>query len=224
MEKLYCVGTGPGDKELLTLKAVRIIKGAQIIFAPNNKGKNMALDTVKDYICGKKIVLLDFPMGQVDKSDYEKAAEIIVDGISPEGYGVFLTIGDPMIYSTFIYIMEELEKSNIDIEIVSGIPSFVAGTALSKAPMVLKGDRFLLCDEELEEDLLDKIDCVCILKTYKDKRTILNTLENKGFSYKYIKRCTLQGEQVLTDKEDIIKDNDYISYIIARKIKHGVKA
>lgn len=50
MKKWYCVGTGPGDKELLTLKAVRIIKDAQIIFAPNNRGKNMALDTVKDYI------------------------------------------------------------------------------------------------------------------------------------------------------------------------------
>lgn len=221
MKKLYCVGTGPGDKELLTLKAVRIIKDAQIIFAPNNRGKNMALDTVQDYICDKKIVLLDFPMGKVDKSDYERAAKIIVDGICKEGYGVFLTIGDPMIYSTYIYIMEELEKSNIDIEIVSGIPSFLAGAALSKTPIVLKGDRFLLCDEEFEEDLLDKIDCVCILKTYKDKRAILNTLENRRFTYKYIKRCTLEGEQVLTSMEDIIKDNDYISYIIAKKNIHG---
>ena len=220
MNKLYCVGTGPGDKELLTLKAVRIIKDAQIIFAPNNKGKNMALDTVKDYICDKKIVLLDFPMGQVDKSDYAKAAEIIAGSICPEGYGVFLTIGDPMIYSTFIYIMEELEKRNIDIEIVSGIPSFVAGAALSKTPISLKGDRFLLCDEEFEEELLDKIDCICILKTYKDKGKILSTLESKGFTYKYIKRCTLNDEKVLISKEDIVEDNDYISYIIAKKNVH----
>ena len=117
----------------MTLKAVKD-RSASVIFAPNNKGKNMALNTVENFIQGKRIVLLDFPMGKVERKDYINAAEIIYDEIPDGGTGAYLTIGDPMIHSTFIYIMEELEKRNIQVEIISGIPSFVAGAAKSKTP------------------------------------------------------------------------------------------
>lgn len=216
MKKLYGIGTGPGDKELLTLKAVKTIENSSVIFAPNNKGKNMAVDTARDFIGDKKMVFIDFPMGNVLKEDYIKAAEIILKEI-PEGeIGSFLTIGDPMIYSTFIYIMEELEGKNIDIEIIPGIPSFVAAAAESKTPLTVKGDNFLLCDE-FNEELLEKVDSVCILKTSKGKEKILNTLDDNDYCYKYIKRATLEEQEILIDKEEILNDKDYISLIIARK-------
>ncbi|GEM_PF-7025313 len=60
MKKLYGIGTGPGDKELLTIKAVKKIQGASVVFAPSNKDKNIALDTVEEYIQYKKVILLDF--------------------------------------------------------------------------------------------------------------------------------------------------------------------
>ncbi len=216
MKKLYGIGTGPGDKELLTLKAVRVIKEASVIFAPNNKGKNIALDTVEEYLGDKKVVLIDFPMGKVERIDYIKAAEIIYKEIPQGEYGAFLTIGDPMIYSTYIYIMEELEKTNMEVEIISGIPSFVAAAARTKQPLTVKGDSFLLCDD-FKEELLDSADSICILKTFKNKEKVLNALENKNFDYKYIKRCTWSDEKILTDKEEIIKDSDYISLILGKK-------
>lgn len=219
MKKLYGIGTGPGDSELLTLKAVKEIESSSVIFAPNNKGKNMALDTVEDFIQGKRIVLLDFPMGKVDREDYINAAEIIYDEIPEEGTGAYLTIGDPMIYSTFIYIMEELEKRNIQVEIISGIPSFVAGAAKSKNPLTLKGESFLLCDE-LNEEILDKVDSICVLKTLDNKEEILKNLEKENYIYKYMKRVTLGNEEILIDKEEILKDRDYISFIIGRRNKN----
>lgn len=216
MKKLYGIGTGPGDKELLTLKAVKTIEKSSVIFAPNNKGKNMAIDTAKDFIRDKKVVFIDFPMGQVQKEDYKKAAETIFKEI-PEGeIGSFLTIGDPMIYSTFIYIMEELEGREIDVEIISGIPSFVAAAGESKTPITVKRESFLLCDE-LDESLLEKVDSIAILKTLKDKESILKSLEEKDFSYKYIKRATLEEQEVIMDKEEILKDKDYISLIMGRR-------
>lgn len=215
MKKLYGVGTGPGDKELLTLKAAKVIEGAKIIFAPNNKGKNMALDTVEDYIHDKKVVLLDFPMGEVKIDAYTKAAETIYKQIPNGEYGAFLTIGDPMIYSTFIYIMEELEKIDVEVKIVSGIPSFIAGAAKAKIPITIKEDRFLLCDE-FQEEMLDSVDSICVLKTLKNKEAILDSFEKKNFIYKYIKRCTLEDEKVLIDRETIVKNKDYISLIIGR--------
>lgn len=216
MKKLYGIGTGPGDKDLLTLKAVKTIQEASVIFAPNNKGKNFALDTAEDYLHNKKVVLIDFPMGNVEKKDYIKAAEIIYNEI-PEGeYGAFLTIGDPMVYSTFIYIVEELENKKIDVEIVSGIPSFVASAARTKTPLTVKGDTFILCDD-FKEELLNYADSICILKTLKNKENILNALENNDFKYKYIKRCTWNNEKILLDKEEIIKDSDYISLILGKR-------
>lgn len=216
MKKLYGIGTGPGDKELLTLKAVRTIENSSVIFAPNNKGKNMAIDTAKDFIGDKKIVFIDLPMGHVLKEDYEKAAEIIFQEI-PEGeIGSFLTIGDPMIYSTFIYVMEELEGKDIDIEIISGIPSFVAAAGESMTPLTVKGESFLLCDE-LEEELPEKIDLICILKTFNGKEKILSILSNNDYSYRYIKRATSEEQEIMIDKEEILKDKDYMSLIIARK-------
>lgn len=216
MKKIYGIGTGPGDPELLTLKAVRIIQEASVIFAPNNNGKNMAVDTAKEFIGNTKVVFIDFPMGNVTREDYIKAAEIVFSEI-PEGKtGAFLTIGDPLIYSTFIYIMEELECKSINVEIIPGIPSFVAAASECKCPLTVKGDNFLLCDE-FDEKLLDNVNSIAILKTSKGKENILNTLDKNNFSYKYIKRATLGGQEILTDKEEILKDKNYISLIIARK-------
>lgn len=218
MKKLYGIGTGPGDPDLLTLRAVEKIRESKVIFAPNNKGLNMALDTARDYLGDKKIVLLDFPMGKVTRDDYKKAAGIINKEIEDEGSGGFLTIGDPMVYSTFIYIMEELEGFDIEIEVVSGIPSFVAAAGSSKTPLTVKGENFLLCDE-YDEELVNKIDSIAILKTFKKKETILDSLENKGFKYKYIKRASLREEEVLENRKEILKDRDYISLILGRSDK-----
>ncbi len=216
MKKLYGIGTGPGASDLLTIRAANLIKDADIIFVPNNKGKNMALDTARDLIGDKKIVLIDFPMGQVTKEDYRKAAEIIFNGIAENEYGVFLTIGDSMIYSTFIYIMNELDNKKIDIEIVPGIPSFVAAACASKTPLTVKGETFLLCDE-YNTKVLDNVNSLAILKTLGEKEELLNYLEERDFNYTYVKRVSLEKEEILQDKDTIIKDKDYISLILSRK-------
>lgn len=216
MKKLYGIGTGPGAADLLTLRAVNVIKDAKVIFAPNNKGKNMALDTVEEYIGDKKVVLIDFPMGSVEAEDYINAANIIYEEISEGDYGAFLTIGDSMIYSTFIYIMDLLTDKDIEIEVVPGIPSFVAAAAASKVPLTVKGDKFLLIDES-DNSLLDKADSFALLKTLGAKEDTLDELERNDFSYKYIKRVSLENEEILENKEEIIQDRDYISLILGRK-------
>ena len=216
MKKLYGIGTGPGAADLLTLRAVKVIIDAKVIFAPNNKGKNMALDTVQEYIGDKKVVFIDFPMGSVDTEDYIKAANIIYKEI-PEGeYGAFLTIGDPMIYSTFIYVMDLLKEKDIEIEIIPGIPSFVAAAAASKVALTVKGDKFLLIDE-FDNSLLDKADSFALLKTFREKESILDELDKNDFDYKYVKRVSLENEKILENKEEIIQDKDYISLILGRR-------
>ncbi len=218
MKKIYGIGTGPGNPENLTLKAVRVMEGASVVFAPSNRGKNMAIDTAREFIEGKKIVFIDFPMGNVTREDYKKAAKTIYDQVEDGQYGVFLTIGDPMIYSTFIYILEELEGIQMEVEIVPGVPSFVGAASSARQALTVKGDTFTLCDEVTKE-ILDNSDSVAILKSFKNKEEILDLLEDNNYEYTYVRRATLENQLVLHKREEILKDKDYISLILGRKKK-----
>lgn len=217
MKKVYGIGTGPGAADLLTIRAVEKIKKADVIFAPNNRGKNMALDTAREYLGEKRVVYLDFPMGEVTDQDYKKAAETIYKETPEGGNAVFLTIGDPMVYSTFIYIAQNLVGENdMEIEVVPGIPSFIASAAEARIQLTEKSDNFILCDEPSQE-LLEVADSIAILKTFKNKKETIELLEKNNFSYKYIKRASLEEQLILEEKEEILKERDYISLILARK-------
>lgn len=132
--KLFCVGCGPGDPELLTVRAVNLIKAAEVIFAPTaREGKpSIALSVVEKYIDkSTKTVSLVFPMVKDKESlkDYWKRnADEIAGAVRAGKQVVYLTVGDPALYSTWIYVHRELKKNHkdIDVEIVPGIASMFA--------------------------------------------------------------------------------------------------
>lgn len=211
------IGTGPGDKDYLTLGQVKALREADIIFAPVNKGKTRALDTVIEFIDGKKLVELDFPMGEVTKEIYKKNAEIIESYVDVFKRAVFITIGDAMVYSTFYNISTYIKNEKIKMESLPGIPSFLGAFNKCLLPLTEKGDNFLLTDGDFDEEILNKVDSIAILKTGKRKEEYLNKLEKYGFSYVYIKRLSDYDERIINDREEILKDEDYISLIIGRK-------
>lgn len=219
MKKIYGIGVGPGDKELITLKGYRLIREADVIFAPKSKGISTALKIAEEFISDKKIVELEFPMGEDNSSRYKEAAEIIRKTSGETG--AFLTLGDPMVYSTFIYLLSELDKIGVNAEAIPGITSFGAASNITKIPLTLKGDNFYLCDGEINLDILKNSQSVAVLKTYKDKKKILSILEENGFEYVYVKRCSTENEVVLRDRTAILEDKDYLSLIIGRRKNNG---
>src|SRR5947208_17099475 len=132
--KLFCVGCGPGDPELLTVRAVSLIKSAEVIFAPTaREGKpSIALSVVEKYVSkSAKTTSLIFPMVKDKESlkDYWKRnAEDIAAAVRSGKRVVYLTVGDTALYSTWIYLHRELKKSHkdIEVEIVPGIASMFA--------------------------------------------------------------------------------------------------
>src|SRR5205807_6064469 len=110
MEKLFCVGCGPGDPDLLTVKAADLIRSAETIFAPTSKeGKpSIALSVVSKYVSkSSKTVNLIFPMIKDRESlkDYwRRNADSIANEVRQGKRVVYLTLGDPALYSTWIYI------------------------------------------------------------------------------------------------------------------------
>ncbi|HXV46732.1 MAG TPA: precorrin-2 C(20)-methyltransferase [Nitrososphaera sp.] len=132
--KLFCVGCGPGDPELLTVRAVNLIRSAEVIFAPTaREGKpSIALSVVEKYVDeSAKTVSLVFPMVKDKESlkDYWRSnADEIAEAVRSGKKVVYLTVGDPALYSTWIYIHRELKRNHpdIDVEIVPGVASLFA--------------------------------------------------------------------------------------------------
>lgn len=217
--KLVGIGTGPGSSRHLTLGSVEAIKNAKVIFTPNNGGKTRALDTCREFIEDKEIVYLDYPMGSVTEETYRQNAKIIEDKLKEKVDGAFITIGDGMIYSTFYNTTLFFKDKDIILECEPGIPSFLAGFCKSFTPMTEKGDNFMLTDGEFDERVLEFIDSIAILKTGKNKEKYIDILEKYNFKYIYVKRVSDKDEVILRQREEILKDKDYISLIIGRKEK-----
>lgn len=217
MRKFYGVGVGPGDSELITLKALNTIKNCDYVFTPKSKGISTARDIASEYLENKKVIELEFPMGEDNSYRYKESAKQIDETLKPGQTCVFLTLGDPMTYSTYLYLMLEVKNTDIEIETIPGITSFAASTSRLNLPLTLKGENFYLCDGELDVDILKKVDSVCILKVNKIKSEVIEKLESHNFSYTYVKRVTRADEKLIYDKEEILKDNDYMSLIFGRK-------
>jgi len=220
MSKLYGIGVGPGDKELLTLKAVRIIGSVPVVVAPSGMsgGRSIALEIAQDYISrDAEVIVKHFPMGTDDQEGkiYE-AFQSIEEKLKAGKDVAFLTIGDPFVYSTYIYLLKYIEEKGYQAETVPGITSFCASASIAGQPLVI-GDAGLLIVPGDMVHTIDKEKYVVVMKVYKREEEILNTLEEKGFKYVYVKKAGRQGQEVLRDRASIIKNREYMSLIIANK-------
>ena len=191
--KLSCVGCGPGDPELLTIKAVRLIKNAEVVFAPTSKeGKpSIALSIVKKYInSSTETVNLRFPMlkdKEVLRNHWKENTEKIVNKVRAGKRVIYLTVGDPSIYSTWIYIYKELRKNHKDIEIdiVPGITSIFAFAAEAKIALV-EGDETLAIvpacyDMDRVRRASNVCDTVIFLKDGRYFDDVIDMLSDAGF-------------------------------------------
>jgi precorrin-2/cobalt-factor-2 C20-methyltransferase len=217
MKKIVGIGIGPGDKELLTLKAYRIIRECDYVFLPESKGESLAKQICWDYIEDKQIIELSFPMGEENAGRYVEAAKHMESILGENETGVFLTLGDPMIYSTYGYLRLQLDKLGIQNETIPGITSYQAAAAMLGTAIVSRDESFYLADGDVDSQVLEKVNAVSILKVSKNKQKIMEKLEQAGFRYVYVKRCTQESQAILVDKEEILKDQDYMSLIFARR-------
>lgn len=220
MIKLYGIGVGPGDSELLTLKAVRIIEKCDVIIAPSAMAgrTSIALDTAKEFIKeGTEVIIKQFPMGGEDQEEKIYEAFKTIEEKLREGKNIgFLTIGDPFVYSTYIYLLKYIEEKGYETETIPGITSFCACASLAKEPLVIGNEPLLIVPG-------DRLDCIkdekhiIIMKVYRHEENIINFLDSKGFNYVYVKKAGREGELVIRDRAEILKNREYMSLIIANR-------
>ena len=145
--RLFSVGVGPGDPELLTLKAVRLLQECDVIAIPRRDrdrctALRIAAKAVPE-IEEKPLIALDMPMTR-DRGTRERAyaaAAAQLNAALDEGKTVaFLTLGDPTIYATCGYLHDRVVRAGFEAEFVSGVPSFCAAAAALGTPLCLDGE------------------------------------------------------------------------------------
>ena len=184
----YGIGVGPGDPELLTVKAIKAIEKVDVLIAPKTEKKDgsVALTVAKPYL--KKdveIVYQVFPMvkGFAENSTdaWESNKQEILKLLRAGKNVAFLTIGDPMFYSTYIYVFRLLENEGVEIQTIPGIPAFAAIGSQLGYPIV-EGDDVLsiipaTASPEKVEKAMQAADNVVLMKVYKNFEEVADMLD-----------------------------------------------
>jgi precorrin-2/cobalt-factor-2 C20-methyltransferase len=234
---LYVIGVGPGDPELLTLKAVRILNEVPVICVPKGKedGSSLALSIVSKALnlSGKDIIEAHFPMQKTKSSENEceldtKWHNTVENVLSRLNRGIdtaFITMGDPSIYSTFFYLYDRILELNpaVNIEIIPGVSSINAAASKAKLSLGLADEKIAILPATYADNLketLEKFDTVVLMKVHKvfDKVSKILDEMNLAGNAIYISRAGMDDELIIRDIKKIKKENlNYFSMLIIRR-------
>lgn len=222
--KLYGVSVGPGDPELLTLKAVRVIREADCVAAPNiGHGRQTALQIVWDYIEGKELIDCSTPMvkdhDQVDL-EYAKIADRLCSILDQGKNVAFITIGDATVYSTYIYIHNKVLDRGYEAEIVPGVTSFCAAAAKLNISLC-QGSESLLVVPVLKGDVDSTLDFPAnkvLMKSGSSIKELQQLLDEHGQLDRasMVANCGLPDEEVYENFADMEEPTGYFSTVIVK--------
>ncbi|MBS6677989.1 MAG: precorrin-2 C(20)-methyltransferase [Clostridiales bacterium] len=226
--KLYGVGVGPGDPELLTLKALRLIKENEVIAVPGKEIQaSVAYQIVKgayEELDEKTLIPVAMPMTkdpQVLKANHDKAADQVESYLKEGKNVVFLTLGDTTVYSTYLYVHKRILERGYEAEIVSGITSFCAVAArlnmgLVEADQPLHVIPATYKAQEMEE-ILKIPGTKVLMKTGKKMKQVKESIEKSGQKAVMIENCGMPSEKIYRSAEEIPEDSGYYSLIIVKE-------
>lgn len=224
---LYGIGVGPGDPELMTLKALRCIRESDVLILPSEPKEECYAYQIVKQVCPeieeKEIVCLPFPMikeKEVLKQEHDRIFSKIWSYLENEKDVGFLTIGDAVVYSTYSYIHSRAKEAGAKAYYVNGVPSFCAvaaalGISLGDnkdeihiipgsydvvKSMQLKGTRVYMKSGKKLQELLEK------LKEQEESHSIYAVSD-----------CGLPGQKIAHGIEEIKNMNSYLTIVIVKE-------
>jgi precorrin-2/cobalt-factor-2 C20-methyltransferase len=226
---LYGLGVGPGDPELLTLKAVRLIQAAPVVAYPAPlEGESMARRIAAPHIPDGKIEIpIRMPMVQARfpaQEVYDRAAEEIGAHLSAGRDVAVLCEGDPFFYGSFMYLFGRLaEEGGARVEVVPGVSALTATAASAGAPLAARNDVLTVLPGPLDEteltSRLQAAEAVAIIKVGRHLAKVKRALAAAGLAdgARYISHATLP-EQRVSPLAEVGEDSaPYFSMILAHR-------
>lgn len=231
--KLTAVGLGPGDPNLITIKGLTTIRAAQVVFVPRSKDneRSLAHRIAEPWLNHQPIVELALPMTRDSEqlqAAWQAAASQIVAAAQPDTNGVYLLLGDPLLYGTFTYIWRALadQAPEIDIEIIPGVTSFAAAAAQGQLPLGTTDDRLIIIPASYDiapsrlQQLLNEFETVVFMKVGPVLPQMVSLLATMN-----LLETTLYAERVGMPEETIRRGSElvgltepkpYLSLLIVR--------
>ena len=233
---LFGVGVGPGDPDLITLKAMKILKGVDVVFAAASTTNSLSLAekiATPHLKNGVPIKRLNFPMTRdrnILDAAWRENPEIVNETLIQGQDAALITLGDPLTYSTFGYVMRMIQESSqeIPIKVIPGITSYQAGSASARLILAEGEESFTVVSGALGSENLKKViestDTVVMLKVYRNYKEIFDTLGELDLTDRsvLISKCGLEGEEVFHDiKERPDNLPPYLSLLLIKKKNSG---
>ncbi len=211
---LYCVGTGPGDPELLTLKAARLLQTTPVVFVPQQgeSGRTQALDIVNSLVddTRQRLIRLQFPMTRQAvelEAAWDIATARIVAELAHGQDAVLPVLGDPLLYGTFNYILERLQRDyrSVPVIVVPGITSIQAASAAAQQPLAEAHQRIAILPALYEveparfEQTLQEYDTVVLMKLGSKLAELLPSLiaHDRLNGAIYAERLGMTGQRIV---------------------------
>lgn len=221
----YGVGVGPGDPELLTVKALRAIEKCPVIATPQTKsGATLALDIVRQVadVSGKHILPLYFVMSRdkelLDES-HRNAAETIIVELEKGNDVAMLNLGDVSIYATFNYVKPFVEEAGFEVELIPGIPTLSAVAATLKKNLTPEMNTPFHVVPAGFEDLKQALHLPgtkIIMKAGKPLAQVKQTLREEGMYEKasLVQNCGLPDERIAFSLDDAEENEGYFTTMV----------
>jgi precorrin-2/cobalt-factor-2 C20-methyltransferase len=230
---LYGVGAGPGDPELITVKALRILQLVPVVYVPVARAgaASFARSIVEAYVdpTRQQVVELAFAMRddrEARADRWEENARTIAEKLRLGLDAAFVTEGDPMLYSTFGHIRGALAQQmpEAPVVVVPGISSVFAAAAAAQQALADGGERVAILPTSYEGDdlgaTLQAFDTVVLLKVASCFDRTLDTLEELNMADRavFVSRCGTADERVVRDVRSLRGQRlDYFSLLIVRR-------
>ena len=228
----YGVGVGPGDPELLTIRAQRLLETvAAVCYTQlDNGAPSFALNVVQGLLAQTAELLpivIPSDDSPVSHDTWHEAAGRISSKLR-EGQDVaFITEGDPMLYSEFPHLIDHVRAEGIDglnVEVVPGVPSVMAAAASSGVPLVTQGQRLAILPtvygiDDLREAITN-YDTIVLMEIDRNLMNALANLESLGLAGRaiYVRQASTASERVIDDISKLTdEDYDYFSLLIIKR-------
>ena len=221
---LYGVGVGPGDPELITLKAVSRIKSADIVALPGETPQAsaaymIAIQAVPE-LSEKELLALPMPMKR-DRERleemHEKNARAVMKFLDGEKSVAFLTLGDPNIYSTFSYIRAIVAKEGYEVQTIPGITSFCAAASLLNTSLADWDETLHIIPAGQRSDIdFSEAGTYVLMKPRGDIAQLKEKLKCLGRGIVAVTNCGMEGEKVYRDVDEIPDDIGYFTIFFVR--------
>lgn len=227
----HLVGVGPGDPELLTLKAARILASADVVAYPvSNENTTVALDIARPHLNATAILetihipmTVKMPRGETvpRQAIYDEAAARLAGHLDAGRDVAYLCEGDPLFYGTAIYLLSHFRDTPQRVEVVPGITSVTAAAAAIPLPLVAKAENLTILTGLLPDDMLRNAlgqgGSFAILKLGRHYDRVRSLLDDAGLSEHawYVERASASDQRIARVKDLPPGEKPYFSLILS---------